>query len=96
MNDGGTISGGTINSTAGTLAFDGGTLSGVTFDGPLNLTAPLASVQLANGTIVVGSSGSGPGTINDNGAGDTLGFDNTQTVKSLSGNIILDCKAFAA
>ena len=87
LNDGGAISGGTIDSTAGTLAFDGGTLSGVTFDGPLNLTAPLASVQLANGTTVVGSSGSGPGTINDTGAGDTLGFDNTQTVSSETINL---------
>ena len=87
LNDGGAISGGTIDSTAGTLAFEGGTLSGVTFDGPLNLTAPLASVQLANGTIVVGSSGSGPGTINDTGAGDTLDFDNTQTVSSETINL---------
>jgi hypothetical protein len=32
---GGMISGGTIDSTAGTLNLDGGTLSDVTFDGPL-------------------------------------------------------------
>ena len=66
---GGTISGGTINSTGGTLAFTdyGGTLSGVTFDGPLTVTGYLSSVNLANGTTVVGSSGSGPGTINVGG-----------------------------
>ena len=43
--EGGTISDGTINSTAGTLAFtdEGGVLSGVTFDGPLNLTSTSVS-----------------------------------------------------
>jgi hypothetical protein len=83
----GTISGGTIDSTAGTLAFDGGTLSGVAFDGPLNLTASGASVQLANGTTVVGSSGSGPGTINDTGSFSILLFDNTQTFGNATINL---------
>ena len=93
--DGGTISGGTINSTAGTQVFDdagstigqSGTLSGVTFDGPLNLTANYASVQLANGTTVVSSSGSGPGTINVTGTGSSLIFDNAQTVSNETINL---------
>jgi hypothetical protein len=72
---GGTVSGGTINSTGGALDLYGVTLSGVTFDGPLNLTGSSESVSLANGTIVVGSSGSGPGTINDTGANSYLYFD---------------------
>ncbi len=87
--EGGTISGGTIDSTAGTLAFSdlGGTLSGVTFDGPLNLTAYDTSVDLASGTTVVGSSGSGPGTINDTGEDSYLYFDNTQTVSNVTINL---------
>jgi hypothetical protein len=88
--DGGTISGGTIDSTAGTLAFtsDGGTLSGVTFDGPLNLTSTSPEgLILANGTTVVGSSGSGPGTINDTGVNSSLFFDNTQTVSNTTINL---------
>jgi hypothetical protein len=80
--NGGTISGGTINSTAGTLTLNSGTVSGVTFDGPLNLTASSASVHLANGTKVVGPSGSGPGTINVTGYDAYLYFDNTQTVSN--------------
>jgi hypothetical protein len=79
---GGTISGGTINSTAGTLTLNSGTLSGVTFDGPLNLTASATSVHLANGTKVIGPSGSGPGTINVTGYDAYLYFDNTQTVSN--------------
>src|SRR5947199_237386 len=63
LNAGATVSGGTINSTAGTIKWLGGTLSGVTYDGPLNLTSG-ASLHLANGSQVVGSGGSGPGTIN--------------------------------
>jgi hypothetical protein len=78
LNSGGTIAGGAIKSTAGTLTLSGGTLSGMTFDGPLNLTASSASVHLANGTKVVGPSGSGPGTINVTGYDAYLYFDNTQ------------------
>ena len=78
----GTIASGTINSTAGTLAFTnyGGTLSGVTFDGPLSLASTEQVVHLANGTTVVGSGGSGPGTIAVTGSNSQLYFDNSQTV----------------
>jgi hypothetical protein len=78
---GGTISGGTVTSAG--LAFTiSGTLSGVTYDGPLNLTAFGQAVDLASGTTVVGPSGSGPGTINDTGNSSELFFDNTQTVSN--------------
>jgi hypothetical protein len=87
LNDGRTISGGTIDSTSETLAFDGGTLNGATFDGPLNLLAPSASVHLANATTVVGSSGSGPGTINDTGRSSKLYVDNTQTISNTTINL---------
>jgi len=81
---GGTISGGTITSAGVAFTESVGTLSGVTFDGPLNLTSASVaqSVELANGTTVVGSSGSGPGAINVTGEDSTLYFDNTQTVSN--------------
>jgi hypothetical protein len=86
---GGAIAGGTINSTAGTLALNSGTLSGVTFDGPLNLTSTTVqqTVDLANGTTVVGPFGSGPGTINVTGFSSVLNFDNTQTVSNVTINL---------
>jgi hypothetical protein len=83
----GTISGGTIDSTGGRLSLDGGRLSGVTFDGPMNLTAKDASVHLADGTTVVGGSGSGPGTINDTGQTSHLYLEGTQTVSNTTINL---------
>jgi hypothetical protein len=85
----GTVSGGTIDSTAGTLNFQYATLSGVTFDGPLNLTSTSEqqSVYFANGTTVVGSSGSGPGVINATGSFTQLFFDNTETVSNETINL---------
>jgi fibronectin-binding autotransporter adhesin len=95
LGPGGTISGGTIDSTGGRLVFDGGfhglhagTLSGVTFEGPLNLTANGASVRFANGTTVVGSSGSGPGTINDTGKQSHLFFNYSNTTQTISNTTI--------
>ncbi len=87
--NGGTFSGGTIKSTLGTLNLNSGTLSGTTFDGPLNLTASSVrqSDHLANGAAVVGSSGSGPGTINVTGYHSALFFDNTQTVSNETINL---------
>jgi hypothetical protein len=78
--DGGTISGGTVSGLAVTTK--GGTLSGVTYDGPLNLRGSDQHLALASGTTVVGSSGSGPGTINDTGEFSILEFNNTQTVSN--------------
>ncbi len=85
--DGGTISGGIVTLAGIAFTTTGGTLSGVTFDGPLNLTTSYASVQLADGTRVVGSSGTGPGTINDTGDGSSLYFHNTQTVSNVTINL---------
>ena len=82
---GGTISGGTLSGVA--FTHSGGTLSGVTFDGPLNLTATGVFVEFANGTTVVGSSGSGPGTINATGENSELLFDNTQTFSNATINL---------
>jgi hypothetical protein len=67
----GLIQGGTIDSTAATLNFQSVELSGVTFDGPLNLTSEQQTVTLDDGATVVGPSGSGPGVINVTGYQDS-------------------------
>jgi hypothetical protein len=61
---GGTISGGTLNESAPGLGivWQGGTLSGVAYEGTLNLD-PNRVGHVANGLTMSGSSGSGPGTI---------------------------------
>jgi hypothetical protein len=85
---GGSIQGGTVTSAGLAFSSSGGTLSGVTFDGPLSLTAGYNDyVYLASGTTVVGSSGSGPGTINDTGEASQLFFDNTQTFNNATINL---------
>ena len=83
--DHGTITGGTVAGLAASSG--GGTLSGVTFDGTLNLTASSASVQLANGFKMAGSNGAGRGTINVTGPSATLDFDNTETVSNATINL---------
>ncbi len=89
LNWGGTISGGVIDVTGGSVGWDGGTLSGVTYEGPLNLTSSSVSqsVHLAKGSTEVGSSGSGPGTINVTGFYSNLYFDNTQMVGNVTINL---------
>ena len=85
LKSGATISGGTIKQTAGTFNITGGTLSGVTFAGPLTLSA--AQLHLTNNTQVVGSSGAGPGTINARGGGAYLFYDGTQTISNTTINL---------
>jgi hypothetical protein len=79
LGSGGTLSGSTTRVTGGTFVCDGGALSGVTYDGTLDLSGSGASVHLASGTVVNDAAGSGAGTINDTGTYSTLYFDNTQT-----------------
>ena len=70
----GTLSGGTIEIAGGAFVCDRGTLSGVTYDGTLDLSRSGASVFLASGTVVNNAAGTGVGTINDTGNGSYLYF----------------------
>ena len=73
---------------AGLVASNGGgTLSGVTFDGTLSLTASSAYVHLANGLKMAGSNGGGSGTINVAGPSAFLYFDNSETVSNATINL---------
>ena len=85
--DGGAVDGGTVASSALDFSSYGGTLSGVTYDGALNLSETGASISLADGTVVNNAAGTGAGTINDTGEGATLYFDNTQTFNNATINL---------
>ena len=87
--DGGELSGGTLKLEGGTIDFsnNNGTLSGVTFDGTLDLSAEETYVSLANGTKVNDAAGTGPGTIDDTGYGSIVYFDNTQTFNNATINL---------
>jgi hypothetical protein len=83
---GGTIEGGTVT-PSGLVLSSNGTLSGVTYDGTLDLSGEETSVHLASGTAVNNAAGTGAGTINDTGAYSTLYFDNTQTFNNATINL---------
>ena len=64
LNLSGTLSGGTIVSGGGTIVWSGGTLSGVTYDGTMNLSTTSSYVYITNGLTLAGINGTGTGTIN--------------------------------
>lgn len=70
----GTLTGGTVSVAAstGTFALGGGTLSGVTYDGTLDLSETAAAVTIENGITFAGAGGSGAATINLIGTGAQL------------------------
>jgi hypothetical protein len=73
----GTIEGGTVVDATGALALEGGTLSGVTYEGPLNLSATNALVYVEDNSSVTGAGGNGPGTVTISGANADLDFTNS-------------------
>ncbi len=85
---GGTISGGTIADAGSGLVFDYGTLSGLTYDGPLNLAASSSSVTISSAGIVLkGAGGSGNGTVTLSGSGARLDLQGTQTLDNATVNL---------
>ena len=83
LNADATIANETIKTTGGTFNWNGGTLSGVTYDGTLNLGN--ASVYITNGFTGAGANGTGAGTINV--VDGNLYFDGTQTVSNVTINL---------
>ena len=79
---GGTIENGTIADAGSGLAFAGGTLSGVTYDGTMNLSNNSAYVYVANGLTMFGVGGTGAGTINLTGQGNELFAEGTETLNN--------------
>jgi hypothetical protein len=89
----GTIVGGTIKQTGGTIVFSNvgpdwtGTLDGVTIQGTLDLSGDQAAVNIKHGLTVTGATGAGPGIVNVTGTGGTLNFYGTQTFDDATINI---------
>ena len=83
----GTISGGTLDVTGGAFNWDGGTLSGVTYEGALNLIGSSSTGFVTNGLTMAGSNGSGFGTINVTGPNASLDFGNTETISNATINL---------
>ena len=84
---GGTIENGTIADSGSGLAFAGGTLSGVTYDGTMDLSANGSSVIVTNGLTMAGLGGTGTGTINLTGQSSILYAEGTETLNNATLNI---------
>ena len=72
LNSGGTVAGGTLSANGGVFAFDGGTLSGVTYEGAIALAHFEAALTLTGTVTMTGADGTGAGAINDIGASSQL------------------------
>ncbi len=71
---GGLISGGTVVLGHAHLAYTGGGLANVTFEGALDLSAGNSAVNLDGGVTIAAANGTGPGVVNLTGAGAALNF----------------------
>ncbi len=76
----GTIAGGTILDAGGGLGSLGGTLSGVTYDGVLDLSRPFAQLSVARGLTVQGLSAGQAGEILLTGAQSSLTASSSETL----------------
>ena len=85
--NGGSVSGGTLQATGGSFAWNGGTLSGVTYDGTMNLSSSSSSVIVANGLTMFGVGGTGSGAINLTGQSSILYAEGTETLNNATLNI---------
>src|SRR5207344_2413862 len=83
----GTIKNGTVVDTGSGLVATGGTLSGVTYDGTLNLSPNSSSVYVTNGLTMAGVNGTGFGTINLTGVSSDLYAEGSETLNNATINI---------
>jgi hypothetical protein len=86
---GGDITGGTIADAGSGIVFttSGGTLTGVTYDGTLDVSGGSANVSIVGSLTAKKTAGTGSGTINDTGLGSVIYFDDTQTFNNATINI---------
>ena len=83
----GTIQNGTIVDQGSGIAFSGGTLSGVSYDGTLNLSSTSSYVYITNGLTLAGVNGTGLGTINLTGQSAQIYAEGGQTINNATLNI---------
>ena len=77
-----------MSTTAPGIGFTGGTLSGVTYDGTMDMSASGSTVYVTNGLTLAGVNGTGSGTINLTGAGGSqLDAQGSETLSNATINI---------
>lgn len=70
-----------------TFTTSGGTLDGLTYRGPMELTTAGANVTIENGLTATNAAGTGPGQIDIIANGAELDFDGTQTLDNVTVNL---------
>jgi T5SS/PEP-CTERM-associated repeat protein len=83
----GSVVGGTLQATGGSFAWGGGTLSGVTYDGTMNLSAIDSELFITNGLTMLGAGGTGAGTIELTGQNAELIAEGSETLSDATLNI---------
>ena len=83
----GTIVGGTIHDGGGGILGSGGTLSGVVYQGTLDLSGASERLHISNGITLTGAGGSGAGTINLTGSNGELYVTTPTTLDNATINI---------
>jgi hypothetical protein len=83
----GTIGSGTIVDGGNGIAFNNGTLDGVTYEGTMRLNTANAKANIYDGITLTGAGGVGSGTVNVTGASAELNFVGTQTVDNARINL---------
>jgi len=80
----GELVGGVVEDTGGRFGFVNGTLSGVTWDGTLNIFAEYNNLNVTNGLTLLGAGGVGPGALSMTGSVDTTYLMGTETLDNAS------------
>ncbi|MBA3810611.1 MAG: hypothetical protein H0X27_03005 [Caulobacteraceae bacterium] len=87
LNSGATINGGTLHDKGGKFLWKGGTLNGVTLEGPLNMRNQASILNIGpNGLVLTGSDGRGPGVANLSRESELI-FRGTQTFDDATINL---------
>jgi hypothetical protein len=72
LGSGGSLNGGTVSNSGATVTFSGGTLNGVTWQGPLTIGGSAETATMIGMETLTGAGGTGPGTLSVTGANDVL------------------------
>ena len=91
----GDVVGGTVIAGTGSLLVAGGTLDGVTVQGPLTLSGEFANIGLKDGLTLLGSGGTGPGTLDVTGGSASLSILDNRTTLSAATINVADTSALA-
>ncbi len=84
IDSGGVVLGGIVQDGGSDVAFQGGVLDGVTYEGTLDLSLFGSSVTIVDGATLTGAGGTGRGAIEDTGYNSQLYLSGTETLDNVT------------